>query len=81
MAALLTLICPVYKAGGHIVALVDSLLAAVNSPEVRLIFVDDASPDDSVALASSSASVRRVWRWLRFGRSVRPSWRAWRCSS
>ncbi|HSI50565.1 MAG TPA: glycosyltransferase [Ideonella sp.] len=58
MAALLTLICPVYKAGEHIVALIDSLIAAVNSEQVKLIFVDDASPDDSVARARARLAER-----------------------
>jgi glycosyltransferase involved in cell wall biosynthesis len=58
MAALLTLICPVYKVREHIVALVDSLITAVNSQEVTVIFVDDASPDDSAELARARLAER-----------------------
>lgn len=69
MTALLTLICPVYKASAHIVPLIDSLIEAVNSEEVHVVFVDDASPDDAVAkgqthLQARAADIRFSSQWL-----------------
>lgn len=69
MAALLTLICPVYKASAHIPPLIDSLIQAINSEEVHVVFVDDASPDDAVAkgqahLQARAADIRFTSEWL-----------------
>ena len=48
MAPRLSLVCPVYKVEQFIPDLIASLIRGANSPEVRVVFVNDCTPDDSM---------------------------------
>ena len=66
MAVLLTLICPVYRVREFIPDLLDSLLRGVNSPEVRLIFINDGTPDESMDLLRARLAASEGQRRFEF---------------
>lgn len=65
-APLLSLILPVYKAEAYLPRCLDSILdAGIDSRQLEIIAVDDASPDGSLALLESYAAVHPQLRILR----------------
>lgn len=56
MTILLSLICPVYKARDYLPALVESLVVGCRSPAIQIIFVNDCSPDDSMAVCRAEVA-------------------------
>lgn len=65
----LTLICALYNVREFIPELIDSLARGVNDPEVRVVFVNDCTPDDTMercrqVLARRAADIRFEVRFI-----------------
>src|SRR5713101_4189961 len=64
-----SVVIPCYKYGHFLEESVASVLDDQPGVDVRVLIIDDASPDDSAEVARKIAAESRAWRWL----STRPT--------